>query len=140
MSRAGIEATSWKIVGQSGDEGLIGRFATTKPVTSDLCPLEVDLATHKSVGPKWVELQQMAEQFHRARFAGASQVNDASRGSGLPVELEVIREAVAAAGDDHHDGARGVAYRREQSALKRHSRQPGFRDGNAPRLFAATTH
>lgn len=93
MSRTGIEATSWKGVGQSGNEGLIGRFAATKPVAPDLCLTEVDLATHESVGPEWIEPQQMAQHLHRARFAGASQVNDDSCGSGLPIELKVIGEA-----------------------------------------------
>ena len=34
----------------------------------------------------------MAEHFHRSRFAGASQVNDASGRSRLPIELEIIGE------------------------------------------------
>jgi hypothetical protein len=92
MSRSGIEATSWESVGHSGDEGLIEGFAATKSVATDLLLIEVDLATHEPVGPEWIDRQQMAEHFHRSRFAGTSQVNDASRGSGLPIELEIIGE------------------------------------------------
>lgn len=92
MSRSGIEATSWKSVWQSCNEGLIEGVAATKPVTTDLLLIEVDLATHEPMGPEWIDRQQMAEHFHRSRFAGASQVNDVSRGSGLPIELEIIGE------------------------------------------------
>jgi len=92
MSRSGIEATLWESVGQSGDEGLIEGFAPTKPVATDLLLIEVDLATHEPVGPEWINQQQMAEHFDHSRFTGASQVNDASRGSGLPIELEIIGE------------------------------------------------
>lgn len=92
MARAGIEATSWKSVGQRGDEGLIGRFAAPKPVATDLFLIEVDLTSDESVGPEWIELQQMAKHFHCACIARAAQVNDASRGAGLPIELEAIGE------------------------------------------------
>ncbi len=92
MSRAGVKATSWKSVGHSGDERLIEGFAAPQPVATDLLLIEVDLATHEPVRPEWIDPQQMAQHFHRSRFAGASQVNDASRGSGLPIELEIIGE------------------------------------------------
>jgi hypothetical protein len=82
MSRAGIEEecrTEWRCRLIEG--------AATKPVTTDLLLIEVDLAMHEPVGPGWIDPQQMAEHFHRSRFARASPVNDAPRGSGLPIEL-----------------------------------------------------
>ena len=57
MSRAGIKATSWESVGQSGHEGLIEGFAATKAVATDLFLIEVDLATHEPVGPEWIDRQ-----------------------------------------------------------------------------------
>ena len=57
MSRADIKATLWESVGESCDEGLIEGFAATKAVATDLFLIEVDLATHKSVGPEWIDRQ-----------------------------------------------------------------------------------
>ncbi len=50
MSRAGIEATVWENVRQSGDEGLIGRVAATKSVATDLFLIEVNLAPDEPMG------------------------------------------------------------------------------------------
>lgn len=72
MSRADIETTSWKSVGESGDEGLIERFGATKSIATDLLLIQVDFATNEPVGPQWIDSQQMAKHFDRSCFAGAS--------------------------------------------------------------------
>jgi len=80
MSRAGIETTfEW--------------FAAPKAVATDLFLIEVDFAAHKPVRPEWIDPQHMAEHFYHSSVAGSAQVNDASRGSALPIKLKVIGEA-----------------------------------------------
>ena len=93
MSRAGIETTSGESVGQRGDKGLLEWFAAPKAVATDLFLIEVDFAAHKPVRPEWIDPQHMAEHFYHSSVAGPAQVNDASRGSALPIKLKVIGEA-----------------------------------------------
>ena len=93
MSGAGIETTSGKSVGQSGDKRLLKRFAPTEAVTTDLFLIEVDFAPHEPMRPEWIDWQDMAEHFYSSRFAGPAQVNDVSRGPALPIKLKVIGES-----------------------------------------------
>jgi len=67
---ADIESALRKSVWQSGDEGLIGRFAAAETVAADLLLIEIYLTTYESVRPERIDPQQMTKHFHRSGFAG----------------------------------------------------------------------
>src|SRR6266446_8471648 len=77
---------------ESRNQWLIRGLATPQSIEADLLLIQIERTTHKSMRPEGINFKDMPEQFDRSRFAGASQVNEASLRLSLPIKVKVLRE------------------------------------------------
>src|SRR5467141_3459794 len=96
--RSVLEAAVGQPIVHFQDQRLTGRLLASQGEEPDFVPIQIDFTTNEAVGPNLTEWPGLAEQEDRALGVASPQVDQATRGPFLQVELPVGREAPAVRG------------------------------------------